>query len=195
MTSCASRTAGLFVPKPSCGPAYQRRSARGLRQTVRGCPLTSAVGRGDCHSLRHPVAVRTRTSVSLARSVYVLRRGLESSTAVAKALPATDSDCAARLIADAERIARSITDQHRRSFVPLPVAEALAVTDPDGAERIAHSPTDEDWKSYALAEIAKAMSTTALECRLPGLAQHSHQAQKLCLPVGSLYVCIGLERS
>ena len=30
---------------------------RGLRRTVRGCPLPSAVGRGDCHSLRHSVAV------------------------------------------------------------------------------------------------------------------------------------------
>jgi hypothetical protein len=73
---------GLFVAKPSCDVAYQRRGVCGLRQTVRGCPLTSAVGRGDCHSLRHPIAVRARMAVGLARSVYALRGGLRSSTAV-----------------------------------------------------------------------------------------------------------------
>ena len=55
---------GLFVPKPSTDAGYQRRSTRGPRQTVRGCPLTSTVGRGDCHSLRHSVA-RARTAVGL----------------------------------------------------------------------------------------------------------------------------------
>jgi hypothetical protein len=43
-------------PEPSTGAGYQRRSTRGLRQTVRGCPLTSTVDRGDCHSLCHCVA-------------------------------------------------------------------------------------------------------------------------------------------
>lgn len=33
---------GLLVPKPSCDMGYQRHSARGLRQTVRGCPPTPA---------------------------------------------------------------------------------------------------------------------------------------------------------
>jgi hypothetical protein len=46
---------GLFVPNPSTGTYCQRRSVCGLRQAVRRCPLTSAVGRGDCHSLRHSV--------------------------------------------------------------------------------------------------------------------------------------------
>lgn len=54
---------GLFVPKPSSGVGYQRRSMRGLRQTVRGCPLTSTVGRGDCHSLCHSVAREPVVSV------------------------------------------------------------------------------------------------------------------------------------
>src|SRR5215469_9735351 len=76
------RGCGLFLPKPSCGTSYQRRSARGLRQTVRGCPLTSAVGRGDCHSLRHLIAARARMAVGLACSVYALRGGLRLSTAV-----------------------------------------------------------------------------------------------------------------
>ena len=57
-----TRTRGLFVPKPSCGTAYQRRSMCGLRQTVRGCPLKSAVGRGDCHSLCHSVCSRASMS-------------------------------------------------------------------------------------------------------------------------------------
>jgi len=63
------RQCGLFVPKPSCGPAYQRRRMCGLRQTVRGCPLTSAVGHGDCHSLRHSVAVRARAAGGLTAAV------------------------------------------------------------------------------------------------------------------------------
>jgi len=40
---------GLFVPKPTCGAGYQRRSVRGLGQSICGCSLTSAFGRGDCH--------------------------------------------------------------------------------------------------------------------------------------------------
>jgi hypothetical protein len=40
-------------------------AARGLRQTVRGCPLTSAVGRGDCHS----VVVRAQTAGGLTAAV------------------------------------------------------------------------------------------------------------------------------
>jgi hypothetical protein len=47
---------GLFVPKPSCGMVYRRRSTRGLRQTVRACLLVSTAVGGDCHSLRHSVA-------------------------------------------------------------------------------------------------------------------------------------------
>jgi len=53
--SGASRTVGLFVPKPSTGRDCQRRSTPGLGQTVRGCPLASTAGGGDCHSLGHSV--------------------------------------------------------------------------------------------------------------------------------------------
>ncbi len=56
VTSDASRTAGLFVPKPSTDSDCQHRSTRGLRQTVRVCPLAYTVVGGDCHSLRHSVA-------------------------------------------------------------------------------------------------------------------------------------------
>lgn len=47
---------GLFVPNPSTGRGYQRRSTPGLRQTVRGRPLASTAIGSDCHSLRHSVA-------------------------------------------------------------------------------------------------------------------------------------------
>ncbi len=56
MTSGASGTAGLFVPKPSTDTTCQRRSTFGLEQIVRGCPLASTAGGGDCHSVRHLVA-------------------------------------------------------------------------------------------------------------------------------------------
>ena len=49
-------------------------AARGLRQTVRGCPLTSTVGRGDCHSLRHSV-VRARTAVGLTATATATMTG------------------------------------------------------------------------------------------------------------------------
>jgi hypothetical protein len=51
VTSCANRTIGLFVPKASTNADYQRRGTPDLGRTVRGCPLASAAGGGDCYSL------------------------------------------------------------------------------------------------------------------------------------------------
>jgi hypothetical protein len=47
---------GPLRPKPSCSAGCQRRSTRGLRQTVHACPLASTAGGGDYHSLRHSIA-------------------------------------------------------------------------------------------------------------------------------------------
>ena len=72
---------------------------------------------------------------------------------------------AARLIADAERTAQSITDKHRKVLALTSVAEALAGADPDraarliaDAERTAQSITDERAKASALRHVAKALA-------------------------------------
>ena len=74
---------------------------------------------------------------------------------------------AARLLADAERIANSITDEYSKASALSGVAKALAATDPDraarlfaDAERIANSITDESSKASALSGIAEALAAT-----------------------------------
>jgi len=81
----------------------------------------------------------------------------------AVALAATDPHRAARLSADAERIAQSITIEYWKAQVLAGVAEALAAIDPDratrilaDAERIAQSITSENLKIVALVKIAEA---------------------------------------
>lgn len=70
-----SYAGGLFVPNPSTGAYCQHRSACGLQQTVRGGPLTSAAGRGDCHLLRHSVVVCARTAVGRTAMVTATMAG------------------------------------------------------------------------------------------------------------------------
>ena len=72
---------------------------------------------------------------------------------------------AARLIADAERTARSITDEYSKASALTSIARVLAATDPDradrliaDAERTAQSITDEHAKASALRHVAKALA-------------------------------------
>jgi hypothetical protein len=76
-------------------------------------------------------------------------------------IAATDPDRAARLIADADHIARSITNEYWKAKALAEVATALAATDPDRAERIARSITNEYWKAKVLAEVATALAAAA----------------------------------
>ena len=71
-----------------------------------------------------------------------------------------DPGQAARLFADAERIARSITDEFSKAAALSRVATALAAADPDRAERIAGSITGKVVKASALSDIAKALAIT-----------------------------------
>ncbi len=80
--------------------------------------------------------------------------------AVAEALAAIESDGAARLFADAERIAQTIPDKFSRANTLAAVAGALVVTDPDRAERIAESIPDKTSKAKALAIVAGALAVT-----------------------------------
>ena len=63
-------------------------------------------------------------------------------------------------LADAERIANSITDELMKASALSGVAEALAATEPDRAERIANSITDEFSKVSALSGVAKRLAAT-----------------------------------
>jgi len=74
----------------------------------------------------------------------------------------------ARLITDAERIARSITSESSKATALAEVAAALAATDPDRAERIARSITNEYFKAKVLAEVAAALAATD-----PDRAEHT----------------------
>ena len=74
---------------------------------------------------------------------------------------------AARLAADAERIAYSTTDESEKAWLLSEVARAVAVTDPGraarlaaDAERIANTLTDESEKAWALSEVARAVAVT-----------------------------------
>ena len=78
-----------------------------------------------------------------------------------------NSDRAARLLTDAERIANSITDEYRKVWALSSVAKALAATDPDqatslltDAERIANSITNKSSKASALSNVAEALAAT-----------------------------------
>jgi hypothetical protein len=78
---------------------------------------------------------------------------------------ATDPDRAARLIADAERIAQSITDEVDKARGLAIVAKAMATTDPDravqlvaDAERIARTTMDDIFATWVLANVAEAMA-------------------------------------
>ena len=71
-----------------------------------------------------------------------------------------DPDRAARLIADAERIAQTITDESWKHEPLVHVAGALAATDPDRAEHIAQSIPDDGWKVSALTSTATTLAVT-----------------------------------
>ena len=82
---------------------------------------------------------------------------------IAKALATTDPERAARLIDEAERIARSIPEEDI-SFdsARVDIATALAATDPDRAEQIAQSTWDDFSKASMLAVIATVRAATDL---------------------------------
>ena len=67
---------------------------------------------------------------------------------------------AARLLADAERIASSITVESWNAGALSDVAKAVAATDPGRAERIAKSITVESWKVGALSGVAEVVAAT-----------------------------------
>ena len=86
---------------------------------------------------------------------------------------------AARLITDAERIARSITSESSKAKVLAEVAAALAATDPDRAERIARSITSESSKAKVLAEVAAALAATDPDRATRLMADADHIARSI----------------
>ncbi len=113
---------GPFVPNPSTGAYCQLRSAYGLRQTVRGCPLMSAVGRDDCHSLRHLVVVcgpllAGRQPTPLASedvpTNYDLQRPCQCGSSILASAPACRQPVELSAVR-ARRIARLLVPAHQR---------------------------------------------------------------------------------
>ena len=86
---------------------------------------------------------------------------------------------AARLITDAERIARSITSESSKATALAEVATALAATDPDRAERIARSITSESSKAKVLAEVAAALAATDPDRATRLMADAGHIARSI----------------
>jgi hypothetical protein len=74
---------------------------------------------------------------------------------IAQALAATKPDHAARVFADAERVAQSVDGQWKELAIAS-IAEALAATDPDRAVRVAQSVAFASIKAQALSAVAVA---------------------------------------
>ena len=96
-----------------------------------------------------------------------------------------DPGRAARLLADAERAAKSITNEPSKAQALASIVAALAATDPDraarllaDAERVAQSITRRESKAWALASIAKALAATDPD-RARLLADAEHAAQSI----------------
>ena len=71
-----------------------------------------------------------------------------------------DPSRAVWLVADAERIAQTITNGFEKHRSLDEVATALAATDPDRAEQIARSIDDDFWRVSALVHVAMALAAT-----------------------------------
>jgi hypothetical protein len=88
--------------------------------------------------------------LSTARSITEEGQKATVLVVIAEAVAATDPDRAARLTADAERIAQSMTKESSKALALVRITESVAATDPDRAEDIARSITAEERKEQAL---------------------------------------------
>jgi hypothetical protein len=119
--------------------------------------LAAASGTGTVHQSR---LTENTEAVNVPHDVRPDGNALGEAAQKAPKAARNDRARAARLIADAERIAQSITGEYSRARVLAEVAKALAATDPDRAERIAQSITGEDLKARVLADIAGMLAAT-----------------------------------
>jgi hypothetical protein len=123
-------------------------------------PAANVEAHADPHDVRPDGNAHLTNAERIAQSItnddYWKARALAD---VAGALAATDPD-RARLIADAERAAQSITHDGLKASTLADIAGALAATDPDSAERVAQSITDKDSKARALAAIVGVLAAT-----------------------------------
>jgi hypothetical protein len=118
----------------------------------------AAPGHGDragAGGTRHRQFQRSRCLHGV-RSAEMLWQGAQKGLD----LPENDIARAARLLADAERIASSITVESWKVGALSDVAKAVAATDPGRAERIASAITVESWKVGALSRVAEVVAAT-----------------------------------
>jgi uridine phosphorylase len=90
-----------------------------------------------------------------------------------------------RLLAEAERIAQSITDPSAKAWVLRDVALAVAPTDPDRARRIAQSITESEANALALRGVAQAVAPTDPD-RAQSIAQWITDLQDKEFTVGAV---------
>jgi hypothetical protein len=102
-----------------------------------------------------------------ARAARPIGRGISGVPQQGPGPTQSDLARAARLLADAEAIANSITDKESKAVALGVITGALAAINPNRAarvatdlERIANSLTDEQLKTWALSGVAKALAAT-----------------------------------
>jgi len=99
-------------------------------------------------------------SLPAAHSVRPAGNALGEATQTDSGPARNDSDRAARLLTEAERVASSVTNEYPKAAALARVAEALAATDPGRAALIASSITYEPSKAAALTRVAEALAAT-----------------------------------
>jgi Caspase domain len=108
-----------------------------------------------------PLAIsNAQTAESVAQSLPGESWKASALAGVAATVAAGDTKQAGRLIADAERDARSVGRPDQQATALAAVSAALAVIDPDHGEEVAHSISAPDQKASALASLAEAVIGT-----------------------------------
>jgi Caspase domain len=108
-----------------------------------------------------PLAIsNAQTAESVAQSLPGESWKASALAGVAATVAAGDTKQAGRLIADAERDARSAGRPDQQATALAAVSAALAVIDPDHGEEVAHSISAPDQKASALASLAEAVIGT-----------------------------------
>ena len=133
-----------------------------LRQRLRAKGLPDPSQRGVDNALQFPFAANTAArTVPAARTTTRLQaagNGRGEATPGNAAPVRTTRPRQTRIVNDALRAARLVSDEDKRALALTSIARTMAVADPDRAERIAQSVTNEYHRAQALACVAEAIA-------------------------------------